>query len=182
MCKLLYTEFKCAKCHDPVSKGGNLPPGLEFAGNKYRQAWLIDYLRNPHRIRWQRKDERPIIRMPDFNLTPEEARNLSACLQKNLPIEKSPEPEFAWAEADSEMVESGPELLFEYGCFGCQKIAEEGQNLAPELSRVGRKLLESYMFHLIKNPNRIIPRTSMKDFQLEDEEVEDIVAYLRGLK
>jgi len=43
-------------------------------------------------------------------------------------------------------------------------------------------LLESYMFHLIKAPNRIVPGTSMKDFQLEDEEVEDIVAYLRGLK
>ena len=180
--QLLYTELKCGKCHDPVSQGGNLPPGLEFAGNKYRQAWLIDYLRNPHRIRWQRKDERPIIRMPDFNLTPEEATNLSAFLQNNLQIDKFPEPEFDWAEADSEMVESGQELFFEYGCFGCHKIAEEGQNLAPELSGVGRKLLESYMFHLIKNPNRIIPKTSMKDFQLEDEEVEDIVAYLRGLK
>jgi len=38
------------------------------------------------------------------------------------------------------------------------------------------------MFHLIKAPNRIVPGTSMKDFQLEDEEVEDIVAYLLGLK
>ena len=180
--QLLYTELKCGECHDQVSQGENLPPGLEFAGNKYRQGWLIDYLQNPHRIRWQRKDERPIIRMPDFDLTLEEATNLSAFLQNNLQDGKFPEPEFDWAEADSEMVESGQELFFEYGCFGCHKIAEEGQNLAPELSGVGSKLLESYMFHLIKAPNRIIPGTSMKDFQLEDEEVEDIVAYLRRLR
>jgi len=180
--QLLYTELKCGECHDQVSQGENLPPGLEFAGNKYRQGWLIDYLQNPHRIRWQRKDERPIIRMPDFNLTLEEATNLSVFLQNNLQNDKFPKPEFDWAEADSEMVESGQDLFFEYGCFGCHKIAEEGQNLAPALSQVGSKLLESYMFHLIKAPNRIIPKTSMKDFQLEDEEVEDIVAYLRGLK
>jgi len=180
--QLLYTELKCGECHDQVSQGENIPPGLEFSGNKYRQAWLIDYLRNPHRIRWQRKDERPIIRMPDFDLTLEEATNLSAFLQNNLQNNKFPQPEFDWAEADSEMVESGQDLFFEYGCFGCHKIAEEGQNLAPELSRVGKKLLESYLFHLIKAPNRIIPGTTMKDFQLEDEEVEDIVAYLRGLK
>ena len=120
--------------------------------------------------------------MPDFNLTLAEATNLSAFLQNNLQNNKFPQPEFDWAEADSEMVESGQDLFFEYGCFGCHKIADEGQNLAPELYRVGSKLLESYMFHLIKAPDRIIPGNSMKDFQLEDEEVEDIAAYLRGLK
>jgi cytochrome c1 len=38
------------------------------------------------------------------------------------------------------------------------------------------------MFHLIKTPHKIIPGTPMKNFELEDEEVEDIVTYLRGLK
>jgi len=43
-------------------------------------------------------------------------------------------------------------------------------------------LSDAYLYHLIKAPQTIIPGTSMKDFKLQQEEVEDIVAYLRGLK
>ncbi|MFQ5641142.1 MAG: cytochrome b N-terminal domain-containing protein [bacterium] len=182
MGKQLYDALKCAECHAQPSQDENLPPGLEFAGNKFQQAWLIEYLQNPHRIRWQKKDERPVVRMPDFHLTDREATNLSAYLLSNKQNRKFPELEFDWAEADSEMVESGMDLFTEYGCFGCHKIGDEGQNIAPELSHAGSKLLESYMYHLIKSPHDIIPGTSMKDFRLEQEEVEDLVAYLRGLK
>ncbi|MCG8606803.1 cytochrome b N-terminal domain-containing protein [bacterium] len=182
MGRQLYVELKCGECHDQPSRGENLPPGLEFAGNKYRQAWLVGYLRNPHRIRWKRKDERPIVRMPDFDLTEEEAINLTAFLMTNRQNQKFPEPEFDWTEADSEMVDSGQDLVVEYGCTGCHVITGQGQNIAPDLSRVGSKLLESYLFHLIKSPQRIIPETPMKDFQLELEDVEDMVTYLRGLR
>ncbi|MFQ5709405.1 MAG: cytochrome b N-terminal domain-containing protein [bacterium] len=180
--ELLFTGLKCGKCHDAVAGGLNIPPGLEFAGNKYRQSWLVEYLQNPFRIRWSDKNKRPVIRMPDFKLSFEEANDLAAFLTTHRTDSKFPEPEFDWSEADTEMVASGKGLVFEYGCFGCHKIDEEGQNVGPELSHVGSKLLESYMFHLIKAPDKIVPGTSMKDFHLEDEDVEDIVAYLRELR
>ncbi|MFQ5485822.1 MAG: c-type cytochrome [Desulfobacterales bacterium] len=182
MGKRLYDELKCAECHAHPSQEQNLPPGLEFAGNKYQQAWLIEYLQNPRRVRWQARDQRPIIRMPDFHLSDQEATNLSAFLLSNKQNRKFPEPEFDWAAADSEMVESGQDLFAEYGCVGCHKISDAGQNIGPGLSHVGSKLLESYMYHLIRSPHNIIPGTPMKDFRLEQEEVEDLVAYLRGLK
>ncbi|MFQ5633221.1 MAG: cytochrome b N-terminal domain-containing protein, partial [bacterium] len=180
--QMLFKELKCGECHDQTSQGDNLPPGLEFSGNKYQQVWLINYLKAPHRIRWQEKDKRPVIRMPNFELSDREATNLSAFLLNKRQPDKFPRPEFDWAEADSEMAVSGSEIFFEYGCFGCHRIADEGQNRGPDLSTVGSKLLESYMFQLIKAPEKIVPGTPMKNFQLEDEEVEDIVAYLRGLK
>jgi len=180
--QLLFTELKCGQCHNQPSQGVNLPPGLEYAGNKYQESWLVAYLQEPYRIRWLRKDERPILRMPDFDLTEPEARDLAAFLMNNKQDSQFPPADFDWAEADSEMVESGKELVLEYGCVGCHKIAGEGQNIGPNLSHVGSKLSNAYLYHLVKAPQAIIPGTPMKDFKLEQEEVEDIVAYLRGLK
>lgn len=180
--RALYQQLKCGECHNMTSRGNNIPPGLEFAGNKYRPAWLLSYLRDPYRIRWQSKNERPVVRMPDFDLSEEEALNISAYLMALRKDVTFSQPEFDWAEADSDMVASGTELVFEYGCSGCHKIGNDGQNIAPELTHVGNKLLESYLYNLIKSPQRIIPETSMKNFQLDDVDVEDIVAYLRTLE
>jgi ubiquinol-cytochrome c reductase cytochrome b subunit len=180
--KALFNALKCGECHKTSSEGINIPPGLEFAGNKYRESWLVSYLGQPYRIRWERKNERPVIRMPNFNLNDQEARDIAAYLITNKQEKKFPEHDFDWAEADSDMVISGQDLVFEYGCFGCHKIKDEGQNIGPDLWQVGSKLKADYMFHLIKTPQKIVPNTPMKDFKLEDLDVEDIVAYLRGLK
>lgn len=182
MGKQLYLELKCGKCHDQGSNGKNIPPGLEFAGNKYKQSWLVEYLQHPHRVRWENKDERPIARMPDFNLSKQEAFNLAAHLMSFEQPEKFAEPEFDWAETDSEMVLSGQELAFEYGCTGCHIIGDEGKNIGPALTAVGDKLIDSYIFNIIRAPKKIVPGTPMPNLKLEVEEIEDIVAYLRGAR
>ncbi len=178
----LYSALKCGECHQQTSQGLNIPPGLEFAGNKYQESWLVGYLTQPYRVRWAAKDQRPLVRMPNFDLTEQEARDLAAFLMRNKMDSNFPEPEFDWAEADSDMTLSGRDLIFEYGCVGCHKVSGEGQNVGPDLTHVGAKLSDSYLYHLIKTPQRIIPATPMKDFKLDPEEVEDMVAYLRGLQ
>ncbi|MFQ6113904.1 MAG: cytochrome b N-terminal domain-containing protein, partial [bacterium] len=167
--KMLFTVLKCHECHKSSSEGLNIPPGLEFSGNKYQPRWLRTYLKNPYRIRWLSKNERPVIRMPDFNLSYQETLDISAYLMTFKIDEKFPEPDFDWSEVDSEMVKSGQELLVEYGCLGCHKIQDSGQNIGPALTQVGSKLREDYMFHLIKAPHKIIPDTPMKDFRLDNE-------------
>ncbi len=178
----LFKTLKCAECHKGPSQMLNIPPGLEFAGNKYIERWLVEYLQEPYRIRWESKDERPVIRMPNFKLSEKEARDIAAYLMTLSKDKLFPEHDFDWTESDSDMVLSGQDLVFQYGCFGCHKIEDEGQNIGPELSHVGSKLKENYMYHIIKDPRRIVPNTPMKDFQLDDFDVEDIVAYLRTLK
>jgi len=178
----LYTALKCGECHKQVSQGLNIPPGLGFAGNKYNEDWLLGYLQEPYRIRWSAKDRRPVERMPNFDLTDQEARDLASFIMQNKMDSKFPEPDFDWAEADSDMVLSGRDLIFEYGCVGCHRVGDEGQNIGPDLTAVGSKLQDSYLYHLIKAPQQIISKTPMKDFKLDQEEVEDMVAYLRGKK
>lgn len=178
----LYAGLRCNACHASPSKGENIPPGLEFSGNKYRPGWLVEYLQQPHRVRWQRRNERPIARMPNFELSESEARDLTAYLMTLRLNEAFPEPAFDWAEADSDMVISGQELFADLGCDGCHTIRGHGDAIGPDLTHAGSKLQETYMYHLIKSPHRLIPETPMKDMKLEPEDVEDIVAYLRTLK
>ncbi len=178
----LFEALRCAACHLLPSQAENIPPGIEFSGNKYRESWLIRYLQAPYRIRWIRKNERPIVRMPDFALSPTEAGHLAAYLMTYRMDSKFPPVDFAWSEADSEMVEAGRELYEELGCNSCHTIQGAGGNIGPDLTHVGSKLQETYLYHLIKSPGRIIPDTPMKDFQLEEDEVLDLVAYLRTLR
>lgn len=175
----LFRELKCAGCHESESSGANIPPGLEFSGNKYRQPWLARYLQSPHRVRWRSKGKRPVARMPNFDLSTREALNLASYLMTLRRDEKFPKPEFNWTEADSDMVASGEELLFEYGCKGCHRVGEEGQEIGPDLSQIGNKLTETYLFDIIQAPEKVIPGTKMKNMQLETEDIEDVVAYLR---
>lgn len=178
----LFVGLECASCHDMPSQDENIPPGLEFSGNKYRHAWLANYLEKPHRVRWLKRNERPVAKMPNFDLTKPEAGDIAAYMLTLRTDTKFSEPEFDWAEADSDMVISGQELFADYGCDGCHTINGKGDEIGPNLSNVASKLQESYMYNLIKKPHFIIPDTPMKDAKLEQLEVEDIVAYLRTLK
>jgi ubiquinol-cytochrome c reductase cytochrome b subunit len=178
----LFVGLECASCHDMPAQGDNIPPGLAFSGNKYRHEWLASYLQKPHRVRWLKRNERPIAKMPNFDLTKTEADDITAFMLTMRVDAKFPEPEFDWAEADSDMVISGQGLFADYGCDGCHTINGKGDEIGPDLSYVASKLQENYMYQLIKKPRFIIPDTPMKDAKLEQEEVEDIVAYLRTLK
>lgn len=182
MGRRLYVELKCGECHGHGSAGKNIPPGLEFAGNKYKYSWLGEYLMEPHRVRWQTRGLRPVARMPDFKLSEEEALNLTSYLMALRVDTKLPELGFDWAAADSDMVESGAELAFEYGCLGCHRVGEQGQDIGPGLSNVGSKLQDSYLFHIVQAPDKLIPGTGMKNFQLDLDEIEELVAYLRTLR
>ncbi|MFQ5631702.1 MAG: c-type cytochrome, partial [bacterium] len=178
----LFVGLDCASCHDVPSQGDNIPPGLEFSGNKYQHEWLATYLEQPHRIRWRKRNERPVAKMPNFDLISEEANDITAFMLTLRTNAKFPEPAFDWAEADSDMVISGEELFADYGCDGCHTINGKGDEIGPDLSHVASKLQGNYMYHLIKKPRFIIPDTPMKNAKLEQEEVEDIVSYLRTLK
>ncbi|RMD96406.1 MAG: DUF4405 domain-containing protein [Calditrichaeota bacterium] len=178
----LFMELKCAACHLLPSQEENIPPGLEFAGNKYQVSWLRDFLREPYRIRWIKKNQRPLVRMPNFDLSATEAANLAGYLMTYKMDFKFPAVDMDWTETDNDMVESGKDLFGELGCNSCHTLQGSGGKIGPDLSHVGSKLQENYMFHLIKSPDKIIPGTPMKDFKLEDDDVIDLVAYLKSLK
>jgi mono/diheme cytochrome c family protein len=87
------------------------------------------------------------------------------------------------AEVKAKLAQTG-ERLFEkkYGCTACHAVGDVGGKVGPSLSRVGFRLRDAYIFNWIKNPQSIIPRTKMPNFQLRDQDALAITLYLKTLK
>ena len=179
----LYQKLRCGTCHEAgrteVIPG--LPPGLDDAGSKLRPSWMTAYLRRPYPIRWLDENERPTIRMPDFHLSEDEAEAISSFLATRTDEERFPQPADSgfWASATEE---DGQRLIREYNCTGCHIIQGEGNQLGPDLTRVGRRLQEAYMLAFLRNPDAIIPGTPMKEVDLWEEEAAAITKFLATLK
>ena len=175
----LYTELRCGLCHDVPASGINIPPALANAGDKFQTAWIEAYLKAPHRRRWASTSVRPVLRMPNFLLSDEEARALAAFLAtkrdtariKNFSFQNNPAS-----------VAEGKQIYQEYACYGCHKIASQGGEVGPDLSTVGSRLRPEYLAAFLKNPQTFIPGTPMKISELWEEEAQALVAYLMSFK
>jgi len=178
----LFHRLRCASCHNNISKGVNIPPGLEFSGSKFKASWLQEYLQDPYRIRWADTNIRPVDRMPNFNLTQQEAKNITAFLIQNVDTKHIPATNIDWATPDSTAINNGLKLVAQYACTGCHVIGDKGAHLGPSLNQVAGKLQPDYIYDLILMPKKIIPGTPMKDNQLWEDEAQAIARYLNTLK
>lgn len=175
----LYTELRCGLCHEVTASGINIPPTLALVGDKFQTAWLEAYLKAPYRRRWASTGVRPVLRMPNFLLSDDEARALAAFLAtkrdttriKKFPFQNNPTS-----------VAEGKEIYQEYACYGCHKIAGNGGEMGPDLNEVGKRLRPEYLAAFLQNPQAFIPGTPMKISELWEEEVQALMAYLMSLK
>lgn len=95
------------------------------------------------------------------------------------------------AEPETELAQAG-EQVFRDSCISCHAINDEGGNLGPNLTSFGdRETLAGYlemtdenMVQWIKDPQSLKPANLMPAFddQLDDDEIDSLVAYLKGLK
>jgi cytochrome c2 len=176
---MLYKALRCGFCHEVSASGINVPPSVANAGDKFQTAWIETYLKAPYRRRWESAGVRPILRMPNFLLNNEEARTLAAFISLQLDTTRIKQSSF---ELDSTLVAEGKQIFQEYACYGCHKIAGEGGEVGPDLSGVGSRLRPEYLAAFLRNPQAFIPGSSMKNFDLWEEEVLALVAYLISLK
>jgi ubiquinol-cytochrome c reductase cytochrome b subunit len=179
----LYVATKCDSCHgaDREELMPGLPPDLSYAGSKLREDWMRDYLVKPHRIRYQSDGVRPLLRMPDFLLSNDEARALAAYLAT-----RTDEVRFAATVAKSEpvpeQIAEGRRLFANYQCLGCHALESDGNRIGPDLTHVGGRLRAEYLDVFLREPEAVIPGTSMKNFELWDDERAALVAFLRSQK
>ena len=116
--------------------------------------------------------------MPDFQLSPADARDLTAFLTARrdaLRVPEEPVRESPWSEEDAAR---GLTLIRQYSCSGCHRIGGSGSPMGPDLDQVASKLRPAYIRALLKDPKGLIPGTPMKDFELWDDELDAITAAL----
>ncbi len=85
--------------------------------------------------------------------------------------------------AGGEIFMKGWRLYMENNCLGCHKLSgyERPDRIGPVLTPVGKKVNRDWITGWIKNPKDYLPKTTMPNFLLEDEEINFIASYLLGL-
>ena len=164
---------------------GWLPPPLMGEGSKVQTDWLHDFLLDPYRIR-----PAAVLRMPRFNMTPQEATQLvnyfAALDDAVYPYASDPRrqtADLAVAEAQYQEIlsqasaggESAPRSRFDDAmkivvdnnyCVKCHLVGDfepKGADIAkaPNLAQVYQRLRPEFVRNWIAKPQWLLPYTSM---------------------
>ena len=188
----LILKMGCYGCHKiDVEAFTDLPkvgPDLRKVASKTNSAWATKWIRAP-------REFRQTTWMPHFfygenikgaeNEAFQEAEIASIV---DLLWESSETVSYNRVRAGN--AARGEELFNSIGCTGCHLIDGEGSredyldNLerlhGPNLIGVGSKVSAEWLFAWLKDPKQYRPDTPMPNLRLEDQEAEDLTAYLMG--
>lgn len=194
--QILVGESRCISCHSIHDRGGKLAPELERVGDKVREDWLANFLRNVHYYQPQKI-------MLEYNFSDQDALDISAYILEEFSEEDYELPEAVSAklpisEAQRSTKESSGRRLFgKLGCDGCHTIGGEriSPKVGPKLTNIGNRLestldfgraqdivptLYNWLFMKVKHPAIFDSSSTMPDFYLTDEEALEITIALLG--
>lgn len=154
--KKLYAELYCKSCHSVGGRGGVVGPALDLVGSYRGAEWLSSHFQNPRKIT-------PGSVMSDFGLLEQEIESLVAYMRSlgDDPLKRAA-------------------ALFKENCASCHKLGGVGEEIGPDLDRVGLRHNQEWLARYIARPEEINPDTAMPGFAdiLSAEEREDISRYL----
>ena len=176
----LMEDLRCQSCHRINGNGGDMAPDLTREGSAVQRAWLLEFMRNPDTLR-----PALIRRMPKFNLTPEEIRNLSEYMGAAYQAPGFDSSALDSKNLNAEAVARGKELFYtKYACQSCH-IADYKKDkgyVGPALADVGHRLTPVWIYKWLKDPGGLVPGTPMPNPHLTDAEANDLTAYLVTLR
>jgi cytochrome c2 len=149
-----------------VEAWGWLPPSLVHEGAIVRPEWLYRYLLDPTVIR-----PAAVLRMPRFNLLPDEARKLTDYFAAVSGVEYpyTAKPAIGSGPLDIARMDKAMRLLLDRNvyCAKCHLIGDDrpaGDNrtiLAPRLDEVAGRLRPEYVRRWLAEPKSVLPYTAM---------------------
>jgi mono/diheme cytochrome c family protein len=169
-------------------------PDLFYAGNKYRQDWLVGWLQKPQRIRpageFYGKHIKPGVKSDEID---------TATLEKHVALSKDDAVAVA-AELmklkphddliAKENIEPGTiskqmgEMAFNkfMGCMACHLIEPGYGGLSgPEVYTAGKRLQPEYIASYIRSPQAWDPKIWMPNKHVPDANIQKMVRYLELL-
>ena len=194
----LVEDVKCTNCHAIKGIGEDYAPDLSMAGSKLQESWIKRFLGSPDVIR-------PLIQqmpnlglaqgsitMPRFNLDKEEVLSdteksdidivlnyfKQELVSKDIPKKM---PELEDVSIDEQIV-LGKKLYDEKGCMACHQIGMDGGAVGPNLSDIGNRLNEGFVFVYLQNPQRFKPDVVEPNYNLSERERIYLTNYLMTLK
>jgi mono/diheme cytochrome c family protein len=174
----LYERYKCYVCHRFGGFGGTLAPDLTYEGSRAQRKWLISFLKAPQTIR-------PTLtfRMPQFNMTDEEAATIADYLEI---VMQSPDVDIGGVGSKPftpEMATLGKQLYeVKYQCQSCHTIGATGGYVGPNLNNAGNWLNGAWIEAWLSNPQALSPGTIEPRREFTNQELQALTAYLLTLR
>jgi mono/diheme cytochrome c family protein len=174
----LYERYKCYVCHAFNGYGGTLAPDLSYEGSRSRHEWLVQFLKNPQTIR-----PTLTVRMPEFNMSDKDAATIADYLSAKLR-----NPRVGSAAVDEkvftqQMATTGEQLYEKkYQCQSCHTIGSSGGYVGPSLNNAGNWLTPAWIEAWLHDPQALVPGTIEPRHSFNEEEIQDLTAYLLTLK
>lgn len=176
----LMEDLRCQSCHTINGNGGDMAPDLSREGSAVQRAWLLEFMRNPDTLR-----PALIRRMPKFNLTDAEIRELSDYMLIAYQAPGYDSNALDTHALNAEAATRGKELFYnKFACQACH-IADYKNDKGysgPTLAAVGERLTPVWIYKWLKDPQGLVPGTSMPAIQMSDAEAKDLTAFLVTLK
>ncbi|MCH8156390.1 MAG: c-type cytochrome [Nitrospinae bacterium] len=192
----LLEEKGCKNCHrfssdeTQAAKG----PDLFYAGDKFREEWLKEFLRVPTVIRQAGyitdpgfSSGKPEVGRPHPSLAEAESDRVAAYLM-TLRL-----PGLETGKVDEEPLSKGTrariKMLFErqYGCIACHKALNlvgkvRGGVSGPSLVDAGLRLKPDWIFHWLKTPKKFLAKGRMPLLDLDDEAAVHLAKYILSIR
>jgi cytochrome c1 len=178
----LLSREGCVHCHlvklpdGSTMKAADDPPSLSHIADKTTREWLFAWLKDPQAYA-------STATMPNFKLSDEDARDISAFLIANsTPVAGDNLAVSAKASSDPA---AGASLYGESFCASCHAVQNAagnlvGGDLGPELTRVGSKLKPEWVRAWLKNPRVYDPGTAMPHYRFTDAQVATLAEFLKA--
>ena len=178
----LLSRNGCVHCHTVKLADGSTmrasddPPSLSHIADKTTREWIYAWLKDPTAYA-------ATAAMPNFKLTDENARDISAFLIANsTPLAGDTATITQKAAADPS---AGASLYGESFCASCHAVQNAAGNLVggdvgPELTRIGSKVKPEWLNAWLRNPRTYDPATGMPHYRFTDQQVATLSSFLQA--
>jgi len=176
----LLSRQGCVHCHTvrlpdgSTMKATDDPPSLSHIADKTTREWIFAWLKGPQAYA-------ATATMPNFKLSDDEARDISAFLIANSASVQGDNITVS-TKASNEPA-AGTSLYGESFCASCHAVQNAAGNMVggdvgPELTRVGSKVKLEWLQAWLRNPRVYDPPTSMPHYRFTDAQVATLAGFL----
>jgi cytochrome c1 len=177
----MLARYGCVHCHTVktpdggVMKASDDPPSLSHIADKTSREWIYAWLKDPQAYAAS-------ATMPNFKLSDDDARDISAFLIANSTPIAGDNPPVAALKAAPDAT-AGASLYGESFCASCHAVQNAagnlvGGNLGPELTRIGTKVKPEWLQAWVRNPRVYDAKTEMPHYRFTDQQTSVLTGFL----
>jgi cytochrome c1 len=176
----MLSRYGCVRCHTVELPDGSMmkptddPPSLQHIADKTTREWIYAWLKDPQAYA-------ATATMPNFKLSDEDARDMSAFLIAN----SAPKPgdTVTLSAKPSSDPAAGASLYGESFCASCHAVQNAAGNMVggdvgPEITRVGSKVRPEWLQAWLRNPRTYDAETAMPHYRFNDGQVATLSGFL----